>query len=272
MTTGAAPAAGGDVPLRVVIVDDEPLARLRLRGLVEANTVPRAQVVGEAGDATQAQTLLARTACDLVLLDIGLPGASGLQLADGLQRVVPPPGHGVPPLVVFVTAHASHALRAFELDAADYITKPVRRERLQAALWRVAQRRAGPAPAEQAEPAPVLVVSDRGRLLRVPQAEVVYLKAEQKYVTLRTAKGQWLLDEPLADLAQRLGQRFLRVHRNALVARSAVRALERAHAHGAGEGDDSWVVRLSNGESLAVSRRQLAAVREALVEPGHKRS
>lgn len=262
-----APAAGGDLPLRVLIVDDEPLARLRLRGLVEANTAPPARVVGEAGDATQAQALLAQLACDLVLLDIALPGASGLQLADSLRRAVPAPGQAQPPLVVFVTAHASHALRAFELDAADYITKPVRRERLQAALWRVAQRRAGPPAAEPADAGAVLVVSDRGRVLRVPQAEVVYLKAELKYVTLRTAQGQWLLDEPLADLAQRLGEGFLRVHRNALVARSAVRALERAPLDGTpetGGSDEAWVVRLANGEALAVSRRQLGAVRGAL--------
>jgi two-component system response regulator AlgR len=262
-------SSGASGPLRVLIVDDEPLARLRLRGLVEANTEPPARVVGEAGDAQQAQALLSTPtcACDLVLLDIAMPGASGLQLADALRRAAQPP------LVVFVTAHASHALRAFELDAADYITKPVRRERLQAALWRVAQRRAGPvAAAEPAEPGPVLVVSDRGRVLRVPQAEVVSLKAEQKYVTLRTGQGQWLLDEPLADLAQRLGDGFLRVHRNAVVARSAVRALERAPVDGASDGDDGWIVRLANGEALAVSRRQLPAVREALAEPGHKRS
>ena len=151
------------------------------------------------------------------------------------------------------------------MDAADYITKPVRRERLQAALLRVAQRLAPAALAEQPL-APVLVVSDRGRVLRVPLTDIVYLKAELKYVTLCSAHGQWLLDEPLADLAQRLGDGFLRVHRNALVARTAVRALERAPAGGAspGEADDSWVVRLSNGEALAVSRRQLPAVREAL--------
>jgi len=250
-----APLADAPSPLRVLIVDDEPLARLRLRGLVEANVVPPAQVVGEAGDAAQAQALLAQVACDLVLLDIALPGASGLQLADSLRRAVPGPGQSLPPLVVFVTAHASHALRAFELDAADYITKPVRRERLQAALWRVAQRRAGPAAVEPADAGPVLVVSDRGRVLRVPQAEVVYLKAELKYVTLRTPQGQWLLDEPLADLAQRLGPGFLRVHRNALVARSAVRALERAPLDGApeaGSSDEAWVVRLVNGETLVV--------------------
>ncbi len=261
------PAPSALPTLRVLIVDDEPLARLRLRGLVEANRLPPARVVGEAGDAPQALALLARTPCDLVLLDIVMPGGSGLRLADALRRA---PGQAQPPMVVFVTAHAEHALRAFEVDAADYITKPVRRERLQAALLRVAQRLAAPAVADAT---PVLVVSDRGRVLRVPLPEVVYLKAELKYVTLCSTHGQWLLDEPLADLAQRLGDGFLRVHRNALVARTAVRALERAHAAGPGqEADDGWVVRLANGEALAVSRRQLPAVREALAEPDPKRS
>ena len=256
MTTGATPA-----PLCVLIVDDEPLARLRLRGLVEANPAPAACVVGEAGDAPQALALLATTPADVLLLDIVMPGGSGLKLADGLRRSVPQP------LVVFVSAHGEHALRAFEVDAVDYVTKPVRRERLQAALLRVAQRLAAPAGGDgsvAAAPAPVLVVNDRGRVHRVPVAEVLYLKAELKYVTLCASGGQWLLDEPLADLAQRLGDGFLRVHRNALVARTAVRALERGPSAGPGDADDGWVVRLSNGEALAVSRRQLAAVREAL--------
>ncbi len=270
-TTTTTTATTTAVPLRVLIVDDEPLARMRLRGLVQANALPVAQVVGEAGDAQQALHLLAHTPCDLVLLDIVMPGGSGLRLADTLRRA---PGQAQPPMVVFVTAHAEHALRAFEVDAADYITKPVRRERLQAALLRVAQRM-GPAavPASTADgqtaagaasTAPVLVVSDRGRVLRVPQAELLYLKAELKYVTLCSTRGQWLLDEPLADLAQRLGPGFVRVHRNALVARTAVRALERAPPDGSTDGDEAWVVRLANGEALAVSRRQLAAVREAL--------
>ncbi len=255
--TDAAAAA----PLRVLIVDDEPLARLRLHGLVEANAQPAARVVGEAGDAQQALALLAHTPCDVVLLDIVMPGSNGLKLADALRRVAVGRGQPRPPMVVFVTAHGAHALRAFEVDAADYITKPVRRERLQAALLRVAQRLAAPAVADAAG-GPVLVVSDRGRVLRVPQAELLYLKAELKYVTMCSIHGQWLLDEPLAELAQRLGDGFLRVHRNALVARSAVRALERAPS--AGEADDGWLVRLANGEALAVSRRQLPAVREAL--------
>ena len=260
-------ASAGPAPLRVLIVDDEPLARLRLRSLVEANAEPRAVVVGEACDGAQALQRLATTPCDLVLADIVMPGGSGLKLADELRRQTSLPGA---PMLVFVTAHAEHALRAFEVDAADYLTKPVRRERLQAALLRVAQRRATEPLAQSA--APVLVVSDRGRVLRVPQAEVVYLKAEQKYVTLCSHRGTWLLDEPLAELAQRLGEGFLRVHRNAVVALAAVRALERrapaSAGEGASEGDEGWFVRLSNGDALAVSRRQLPAVRELLARPG----
>ena len=254
-----------DLPLRVLIVDDEPLARLRLRGLVQGMAEPRSVVVGEAGDAAQALRQIAATPCDVVLLDIVMPGGSGLKLADELRRqAAPQPA----PMVVFVTAHAEHALRAFEVDAADYLTKPVRRERLQAALLRVAQRRAAAPPAAPA--GPVLVVSDRGRVLRVPVAEVVYLKAELKYVTLCSMHGTWLLDEPLAELEKRLGDGFLRVHRNAVVAVAAVRALARGGAAGAdstpaaGEADDGWQLQLANGDWLAVSRRQLGAVREVL--------
>jgi two-component system response regulator AlgR len=161
--------------------------------------------------------------------------------------------------VVFVTAHGEHALRAFELEATDYLTKPVRRERLQAALLRVAQRLQPRA--ANGETVPMLVVSDRGRVLRIPATEVLYLKAELKYVTLRTAEGEWVLDEALGDLEQRLGDAFLRVHRNALVARRAVRSLTR---HASQEEPLGWAVVLTNGEQLSVSRRQLTSVREAL--------
>ncbi len=254
-------------PLRVLIVDDEPLARLRLRSLVEANAEPQAVVVGEAGDTRQALALLADTACDLVLADIVMPGGSGLKLADELRRQAALPGA---PLLVFVTAHGEHALRAFEVDAVDYLTKPVRRERLQAALQRVAQRLAGgPAAVSAQEAGPVLVFSDRGRVLRLPLVELLYLKAELKYVTLCSRQGRWLLDEPLSDLEKRLGDGFLRVHRNAVVALAAVRALERGGAEdSSSDGDDAWVLRLANGEALAVSRRQLPAVRELLARDG----
>ena len=240
-------------PLTVLIVDDEPLARMRLRSLVETCPEPKAQVVGEAGDAETALALLAHTPCDVVLLDIAMPGRDGIRFADDLRR------QPQAPKVVFVTAHADHALRAFEVEATDYLTKPVRRERLQAALLRVDERRE--LRTEPAPSVPMLVVSDRGRVLRVPANEVVYLKAEQKYVTLCSARGRWVLDDALADLEQRLGQGFLRVHRNAVVALSEVRALER---RGVDDGEEGWAVQMSNGDWLSVSRRQLAAVREAV--------
>ena len=252
--------------LRVLLVDDEELARFRLRGLVNECLVPKAAVVGEAASVQQALVWLAAHPCDVVLLDIAMPGRDGTQLAAELR------GRPDAPAVVFVTAHTQHALKAFDLDVVDYLTKPVRRERLHAALQRVAQRIAlAPAAVAPAEAQPVIVVSDRGRVVRVPLSDVLYLKAELKYVTLRTADRSHVLDESLSDLQERLGERFLRVHRNALVARSAVRALQRRVMPGEGdeEGGESWAVCIAPvDEWLAVSRRQVAAVREALVAAG----
>jgi two-component system response regulator AlgR len=250
--------------LRVLLVDDEPLASLRMRTLVDECPQPRAVVVGTAATASQALAWLAVNRCDVALLDVQMPGRDGTQLAAALRL------QSDPCAVVFVTAHAQHALAAFELDAVDYLTKPVRRERLQAALQRVVERRALKI-ATPAEEAPVLVVSDRGRLVRVPVSEVVYLKAELKYVTLRTATHRYVLDGTLSDLEQRLGPRFLRIHRNALVARRCVRALERRVVADEtdDEGSEQWAVRMSPvDEWLAVSRRQIGAVRETLASEG----
>ena len=254
-------------PLRILLVDDEELARLRLRTLIAECPAPAASVVGEAANAMQAIVWLANHECDLLLLDIHMPGRDGLQLAAELNQ------HARAPAVVFVTAHATHALTAFDLNAADYLTKPVRRERLQAALQRVAQRLAvQPAAAQAAQDAAaVIVVNELGRVVRVPVAEVLYLKAELKYVTLRTRDHSYVLDDALSDLEQRLGERFLRVHRNALVARHALRALERRTLPGEGDedGTEGWAVRVSTvDEWLAVSRRQVAAVRDAMTEAG----
>jgi two-component system response regulator AlgR len=255
------------MPLTLLIVDDEPLARLRLRALLGQITQPEVQVLGEAADADSALRQLRETPADALLLDIRMPGRSGLTLASALRALPQPPA------VVFVTAHAEHALQAFDLEAVDYLTKPVRLERLQAALQRVAQRlRPVSAPSPLAADQPVLVVHDRGRVLRLPLHEVLYLRAELKYVTLRTAGHSYVLDDALADLEQRLealGAGFIRVHRNALVARRAVRALEyRTTDDGAGRGEEGWAVRVAPADEwLAVSRRQLPAVREALAEP-----
>lgn len=242
--------------LTILLVDDEALARSRLRALLGDCTAPASVVAAEAGDAVQAMSALQRQPFDAVLLDIHMPGAGGMALASliaGLPR---------PPAVVFVTAHAGYAVQAFELDAVDYLTKPVRLERLRQALQKVERliqdRRAQePAKAEES-----LLIQDRGRAERVPLAEVLYFKAELKYITVRTARRSYILDGSLNELEARLGSRFMRIHRNALIARRAVRALEKHFDAEEGEG---WAVRLNGlDELLAVSRRQLAAVREAI--------
>lgn len=248
--------------MRILIVDDEELARLRLRRLLEELSAQMPiEVVGEAAQAAVALEWLDREPCDVVLLDIHMPGLDGLELAARLRA------RPDAPALIFVTAHAEHALTAFELEALDYLTKPVRAERLRQALLRVAQRSQPPAGPTDAQDAAVIVVSDRGRVHRVPIAEVLYFKAELKYVTLRTAEHAFVLDDTLTDLEKRLDQRFLRVHRNALVARRAVRALERRALDD--EDSGGWAVRVAPvDEWLAVSRRQIAAVREALAAEG----
>jgi two-component system response regulator AlgR len=239
--------------LKVLLVDDEQLARARLRSLLSACKAPQASVEAEAGNATQALECLRRQSFDLALIDIHMPGADGLTLAQTLRALPSPPA------LVFVTAHAEHAVQAFELEALDYLTKPVRLERLQMALEKAArfvQSRA----TESSPPDEVMIIQERGRTERVPLSEVLYLKAELKYITVRTQTTSYLLEGSLSELEIKYPDRFLRIHRNALVSRSCVRSLERQHDTADGE---SWGVRLYGiEESLLVSRRQLAAVRE----------
>jgi len=267
MTAMHADHAGGAGLIKALVVDDESLARARMRTLLADCHQPAVQCVGEAATAAEAVALLQHQTVDVAFLDIHMPGADGLTLARSLRAME----HA--PALIFVTAHTEHAVHAFDLEAVDYLTKPVRRERLQAALQRVAQRLALQ-PAVTAPPAeadPVIVVTELGRVVRVPLREVLYLKAELKYVTLRTAEHTYVLDEALSDLQQRLGDRFLRVHRNALVARHALRTLERrmVAGEGADEPAEGWAVQVDPvDEWLTVSRRQVAAVREAMRETG----
>jgi two-component system response regulator AlgR len=258
--------------LTVAVIDDESLARLRIKTLLGQASVPT-EVVGEFGESVSALMWLreqddAGRSPDLVLLDIQMPGLDGMTLAARLRELKRPP------TVAFVTAHAEHALRAFDLAAADYLTKPVRLERLNATLERVHKLRAAMmAPADEAkalselDPSEVFIVQDRGRVERIPLAQILYFKAEQKYVTLRTAEHTHVLSESLTELEGQVGERFIRVHRNALVARSAMRALER-RADDA-DGGESWAVQVRpTMEWLAVSRRQVSAVREAMAQQG----
>ncbi|HQS30451.1 MAG: DNA-binding response regulator [Polaromonas sp. 39-63-203] len=242
--------------LRVLLVDDEALARSRLTTLLGDCVAPSAVVATEAADAVQAMRALKLGTFDVVLLDIRMPGMDGVTLAKTIAALPQPPA------VVFVTAHAEHAVQAFEIEAIDYLTKPVRLERLQQALQKVerlAQVNKGPGADSTEE---ILIIQDRGRTERVPLSEVLYLKAELKYVTVRTAVRSYILDGSLSELEEKHAAYFMRIHRNALIARRAVRALERHFDAEEGEG---WAVRLNGiDELLAVSRRQLSAVREAI--------
>ncbi|MFN3377153.1 MAG: LytR/AlgR family response regulator transcription factor [Burkholderiaceae bacterium] len=249
--------------MHILIVDDETLARSRLRTLLADCSLPTPLLLSEAAHAGEAMALLQSGTgrpVDVVLLDIHMPGQDGLQLAHAIRSLP----HA--PVIVFVTAHADHAVSAFELDAVDYLTKPVRRERLQQALGkalRTVRPDAPTLPPAGLAPGEALLIQDRGRTERVPLAEVLYFKAEQKYVTVRTVTRSYILDGTLSELETRYAEHFLRVHRNALVARRAVRALEKHHDPDEGEG---WAVRLQGlTELLAVSRRQVAAVREELM-------
>lgn len=254
-------------PLHILLVDDEALARSRLRTLLAdaaaadaaaADATLPPLVITEAASAEQAWALLqAPGTVELVLLDIHMPGVDGLMLAERLAQLA------TPPALVFVTAYSLHAIRAFELEALDYLTKPVRLARLQQMLTKLLRQRL-PAATPQENPN-ALLIQDRGRTERVPLEEVVYFKAELKYLTVRTAAHSYIFDSTLNELEARHGAQFLRIHRNALVARQALRALEKHHDPEEGEG---WAVRLQGiDEPLAVSRRQLAAVRAALRDP-----
>ncbi len=242
--------------LRVLLVDDESLARSRLTTLLGDCVAPGAVVSAEAADAKQAMSALKLGTFDVVLLDIRMPGIDGMTLAKTIAAMPQPPA------VVFVTAHSEHAVQAFELEAIDYLTKPVRLERLQQTLQKVERhlQSARGLDADLAEE--VLIIQDRGRTERIPLSEVLYLKAELKYITVRTALRSYILDGSLSELEERHAHWFMRIHRNALIARRAVRALERHFDAEEGEG---WAVRLNGlDELLAVSRRQLSAVREAM--------
>lgn len=239
--------------LRVFIADDEAPARLRLRALlsdIEAELPNR--VVGEAANGQEAlERLSALTAddqADVALVDIRMPGMDGVELATRLAALPRPP------ILVFCTAYDQYAVRAFELQAVDYLMKPVRANRLLDALRRVPERRAQPSAAGRTQ----LSCSERGRILLLPVADILYLRAELKYVTARTVAREYLLEEALAALEQEFARRFVRIHRNCLVARDAVVGFE--HVRDGAEGH--WAVVLRGlDERLPVSRRQWAQVR-----------
>jgi len=240
--------------IRVFIVDDEEPARERLKVLLGdiAAEVPTS-LVGEARHGLEAVECVPASGAQVLLLDIHMPGMGGLEVARHLASLENPPA------IVFVTAHERHAVEAFELNALDYLLKPVRAERLAAALKKASAPGRELLAKAADGPREYLSVAERNRIALVPVREILFLRAEQKYVTVRTRAREHLIEEALVALEREFADSFVRIHRNCLVARAAIRGFERA----GGDEEPHWLVVLDGiDERLPVSRRQWPLLRE----------
>lgn len=240
--------------MKILIADDEKLARDRLRSLIDE--LGLGEVVGEAanGEAVLRQTEALHP--DVILLDIRMPGMNGLEAAGHLDKL------DTPPAVIFTTAYDEYALQAFEAHAVDYLLKPVRRERLEKAIkgvQRLSQAQlAGLRENNEHATATHISARDHTGIRLVSINDIQYFQAADKYVTVYYAGGSILIEEALKSLEDRLGHLFIRIHRNALVAKRLINALER-------DNQGQCRIRLQGvGESLEVSRRHLPEVKQLL--------
>jgi two-component system, LytTR family, response regulator AlgR len=245
--------------MRIVIVDDEPLARERLRRLLL--DLPGYEVVGEADNGESALELIERERPDVVLLDIRMGGADGLQVARRLGQ------QSLPPAVIFTTAHAEHALSAFDAAAQGYLMKPIRREKLAEALQRARRPSRAVslerfAAAERPQRA-FVVASTREGIKRIPAEDILYFMADQKYTTVYHLHGEVLIEESLNKLEEDFAAWFLRVHRKALVATRFITGLERGKQ---GDEEMHWLKLRHVSALIPVSRRRLAEVRRFLTD------
>lgn len=243
-----------NAPLKVLIADDEAPARNRLQALLAE--IPHVVVTGEAGNGREVLSRAAELLPDVLLLDIRMPVMDGIEAAEHAQKLFHPPA------IIFTTAYDTHALQAFELNAVDYLLKPIRLERLRAALAKAQVLR--PAQLEAlhslAPQRTHFSIHERGRILLVPVPDVIYLRAELKYLTLRTATREYLLEDSLNRIEQEFPERFLRIHRSCLVLRDAVQGFERRQEE---DGETHWVVLLRGlTETMPVSRRQQHIVKD----------
>lgn len=248
-----------ELPLAIFIVDDEPPARNRIKELLDDCSDQLAlEIVGEAGNGYDALARLSEVHADVVLTDIRMPQMDGVELAQHLNKLPKPP------VVIFTTAYDAYAIKAFELHAIDYLLKPIRLGRLFDALTHA--RSAVPLRTEELqeltpEPRKNLSIHERGKIQLIPIEDVLYLRAELKYVTVRTAKQEYLIEEPLTALEKEFATRFIRIHRNCLVAKEEIEGFERVADDENGE--QHWTVKLKGlDEKLPISRRQQYIVKE----------
>ena len=240
--------------LKIIVADDETPARNRLRELLAE--IDGVCVVGEARNGKEALMLALDTGADLVLLDIRMPQMDGIEAAGHLQKVAPPPA------IIFTTAFDSYAMQAFDVNAVDYLLKPIRLERLQSAIAKARALLPGQLAALQSmqRQRTHFSVTERGRVLLVSVADVIYLRAELKYLTMRTRERSYLVEDTLTAIEQEFGDYFLRLHRNCLVAQHCILGYEKRHD---GDSEQGWTVLLRDvPDTLAVSRRQHHVLRK----------
>lgn len=240
--------------MNVLIVDDEQLARQRLRKLLTASG--EYQVVGEAETGEDALRKTQRSHPDVVLMDIRMPGMDGIEAASYINRM------DKPPAIIFTTAYSEHALKAFEAHAIDYLLKPIKQSRLESALdaaKRMNKAQLSKLREDETDGArQKICVKSRGSLELIPIEDIIYFKAEQKYVTLRTADQEYLIEESLKLLEQEFSYQFIRIHRNALVANNMLRGLTK-------NDDGHACIQFSEiDDLLEVSRRHLLLIRNIL--------
>lgn len=238
--------------LSLLVCDDEAPALARLRDLLTdiAPELPN-EIVAEADNGLRALAAVEGRRVDVALVDIRMPKMDGIELARHLSQLEHPPA------VIFVTAYDAYAVQAFELNAVDYLVKPVRAWRLLEALRKVRQRALPPALLGQLPQAARghLSCHERGRLLLIAVTEIVYFRADLKYVTARTRDREFLLDESLTHLEQEFGMQFIRLHRSVLAARHAITGFEKSGE--CDDGETQWQAILRDvPERLPVSRRQ----------------
>ena len=247
------------MPLSILIADDEAPARNRLRDLLR--DIANVHIVAEAKNGKEAIDLAPQTKPDLMLLDIRMPVMDGIEAAQHAQKLEPKPH------IIFTTAFDAYAIKAFDLNAIDYLLKPIRLERLQAAINKAHSLQ--PKQIDALQPLQDLFkksrthlsIHERGRVLLVPIETIIYLRAELKYITVRTAEREYLIEESLTNLEAEFGERFIRLHRNCLVAPSFIAGYEKRTNE---NNEQQWVAILKNiAETIAISRRQQHLVREA---------
>ncbi len=234
--------------LKILIADDEAPARNRMRDLL--GDIEHIEIVAEAKNGKEAIDLAEKCKPDVMLLDIRMPVMDGIEAAQHAQKLAHKPH------IIFTTAFDAYAIKAFDLNAIDYLLKPIRQERLQTAINKAHALQ----PNQIAALKPLqksrthLSIHERGRVLLVPIENIIYLRAELKYITVRTAEREYLIEESLTHLETEFNERFIRLHRNCLVAPQFITGYEKRLNI---DNEQQWVALLKNiPETIAISRRQ----------------